>query len=162
MKYIKLLLSLILLCCVLSSCGLQSNTRTECFGFNIADYTLVEEHDTHGSFLGDGSYYLILDCSEKTSTAQEIIDNWKPLPLTENLQLVMYGGKKDGIDYGYSFAEEAHWPIINNGVYKFVDRHSETKDNTDDTDLLDRHSFNFSIAVYDLDTDILYFFEVDT
>ncbi len=162
MKYIKLLFSLVLLCTLLASCSLRSNTRIEYFGFNITDYTLVEEHDTHGSFLGDGSYYLILDCSEKTSTAQDITSNWKPLPLTENLQLVMYGGKKDGIDYGYNFAEEAHWPAINNGVYKFVDRHSEAKDNTDDTDLLDRHSFNFSIAVYDLDTDILYFFEVDT
>ena len=74
----------------------------------------------------------------------------------------MYGGEKDGINYGYNFAEEAHWPKIKNGVYKFVDRHSESKNISDDSEMLDRYSFNFSIAVYDLDSDILYYFEMDT
>ena len=32
----------------------------------------------------------------------------------------------------------------------------------DDSEILDRFSFNFSIAVYDLDSNILYYFEMDT
>ena len=74
----------------------------------------------------------------------------------------MYGGEKNGVSYAYDLAEEAHWPIINNGVYKFVDRHSEAVDKSDDASLFERHSYNFSIAAYDLDTNILYYFEFDT
>jgi hypothetical protein len=51
---------------------------------------------------------------------------------------------------------------LNNGVYKFVDRHSEAVDKSDDASLFERHSYNFSIAAYDLDTNILYYFEFDT
>ena len=75
----------------------------------------------------------------------------------------MYGGEKNGINYGYNFAEEAHLPEIKNGVYKFVDRYNGyLKDRSDDSEILDRSSFNFSIAVYDLDSNTLYYFERDT
>ena len=43
-----------------------------------------------------------------------------------------------------------------------MDRSSESTDNTDDSMLLSRYSFNFTIAIYDTDTDILYYFEYDT
>ena len=93
----------------------------------------------------------------------ELIEDWKQLPLTENLQIIMYGGEKDGISYAPKLPEEAHWPIISNGVYKFVDRYSEfVADRSDDANLFDRHSYNFSVAVYDFDTDKLYYFEFDT
>ena len=74
----------------------------------------------------------------------------------------MYGGRKDGVTYGYELAEEAHMPSIDNGYYMFEDRHSESKDSRDDSELFDRYSFNFSIAIYDCDTDKLYYFEFDT
>ena len=105
---------------------------------------------------------LIISVSEKREEATELIRDWTPLPLSENLQLMMYGGEKDGVNYGYNLAEEAHWPVINNGVYKFVDRQIRVGDQSDDSYLLDRYSFNFSVAVYDLDTDTLYYFEYDT
>ena len=44
----------------------------------------------------------------------------------------------------------------------FEDRHLESNDSRDDTELLDRHSYNFSIAIYDCDTNIMYYFEFDT
>ena len=48
------------------------------------------------------------------------------------------------------------------GWYSFVDRHSESTDSSDDTNLLSRFSFNFSLAVYDAATDRLYYLEFDT
>jgi hypothetical protein len=75
----------------------------------------------------------------------------------------MYGGEKDGISYGQTLPEEAHWPIIGNGVYKFVDRYSGyMADRSDDAKLFDRASYNFSFAVYDLDTNTFCYFEFDT
>ena len=162
MKYIKTLIIALVVCFVLSACNVPGGQPSDYFGFKTSEFTVVEEKDTHGGFHSDGTYYLILDCSEKTEQAKECTKDWKPLPLTENLQLAMYGGSRGGVSYGYNFAEEAHWPVINNGVYKFIDRHAEAADQTDDTNLLSRASFNFSIAVYDFDTDILYYFEMDT
>ncbi len=161
MRHVKLIIATIIICIVFSSCSTVGSRRTEYFGFKISVFTVIEEKDTHG-FHGDGSYYLILDCSEKRAQATELIRGWTPLPLTENLQLIMYGGEKDGVVYCHNLAEEAHWPIINNGVYKFVDRHSEASGKSDDTNLFSRYSFNFSIAAYDLDTNTLYYFEFDT
>ena len=136
--------------------------RTEHFGFAKKDFSVVEELDTHGGFLGDGSYYLILDCSNNKEQALKKVEGWNKLPLSENLNLIMYGGNKDGVTYGYELAEEAHMPVIDNGYYMFEDRHSESKDSRDDSELLDRNSCNFSVAVYDCDTDKMYYFEFDT
>ena len=135
---------------------------TEHFGFAKKDFSVVEELDTHGGFHGDGSYYLILDCSNNKEKALEKVQDWNGLPLSENLNLIMYGGEKDGVTYGYELAEEAHIPKIENGYYIFEDRSAESKDSTDDTELFDRCSFNFSIAIYDCDTDKMYYFEFDT
>lgn len=154
MKYIRTITIAIVICFTFSACGILGVRRTDYFGFNITEFTVVAEDDTHGGFLGDGAYYLILDCSEKAEQAKLLVKDWKELPLTANLQVAMYGS--------YDFAEEAHWPTVNNGVYKFVDRHSEAVDKSDDTNLLSRYSFNFSIAVYDLDTNTLYYYELDT
>ncbi|MBR2879752.1 MAG: hypothetical protein IKC02_03670 [Oscillospiraceae bacterium] len=161
MKLVKAITVALLACFLFTGCA-AAGGESDYFGFNAKEFIVAEEADTHGGFHGDGSYYLILDCSGNAERAGEIIADWQALPLTENLQIVMYGGIKDRVSYSYGFAEEAHWPAITNGVYKFVDRHSEAVDKSDDTKLLDRFSFNFSIAVYDLDTDTLYYFEIDT
>ena len=162
MKKVLLIVAIVLCTFCLFACTNSQKTLDEGFEFCKEDFVVIEELDTHGGFHGDGSYYLILDCSEKREQAMELIKDWTPLPLTENLQLIMYGGEKDGVNYVYNLAEEAHWPIINNGVYKFVDRHQEAVAKSDDTELFNRYSFNFSIAAYDLDTNTLYYFEFDT
>ena len=138
---------------VLSSCSINL-LPDNYFGFSKQQFTVVEERDTHGGFLGDGSYYLILDCSSNTDAALNIVANWNPLPLSENLSLIMYGN--------YGLSEEAHMPAIENGYYCFEDRHSEANDASDDSELFSRASFNFSLAVYDSDTNRLYYFEFDT
>ncbi len=162
MKYIKTIVIVVVICFVFSACSITESRRNDHFGFETDQFTIVEEKDTHSGFHGDGAYYLILDCSENPNQAHENIKEWKELPLSDNLDLVMCGGEREGESYEYNFAEEAHWPTISNGVYKFVDRHSESVNESDDANLLSRYSFNFSIAVYDLDTDTLYYFEMDT
>ena len=146
MRYVKLIIVTIIVCVVFSSCSTVGSGQGDYFGFKVSEFVVVDESDSHGGFHGDGDYYLILDCSENAEQAKELIDGWKPLPLTENLQQVM--------DMTCSGME--------NGVYKFIDRHPDAIDASDDTDLFDRYSYNFSIAVYDLDTDMLYYFEFDT
>lgn len=124
-----------------------------CFGFPRKDFTVVEEQDTHGGFHGDGTYYLILDCSENREKALEYVANWKKFPLTENLNRMVYE---------HGLAKEANIPEITNGYYYFCDRHSESVDSRDDTNLFQRSSYNFSLAIYDSDIDRLYYVEFDT
>ncbi len=161
MKKIFVIITLSAFLIALSACSINLQPDNY-FGFSKQSFTVIEEKDTHGGFFGDGSYYLILDCSNNVDTALNIVANWNQLPLSENLNLIMYGGEKDGMTYGYNLSEEAHMPEIENGYYYFEDRHSEAKDASDDSGLFSRASFNFSIAVYDSDTNRFYYFEFDT
>ncbi len=153
--------SLIIGACIIA-CSIGEGASRDYFGFCKEDFVILEETDTHSGFHGDGSYHLILDCSENKDKATEILREWIELPLSENLNLIMYGGKKDGTIYGYNLAKEAKIPQIENGYYYFCDRHSESTDSKDASALFDRGSLNFSIAVYDSDTDMMYYFEFDT
>ena len=161
----KKILSLFLCAAILLSlaaCSIGISARENYFGFSKKDFILIEESDTHGGFHGDGWYRLILDCSENREQTLKNVRSWEPLPLSENLDLILYGGEKDGVTYSYHLAEKAKIPKIRNGYYRFCDRHSESTDSSDDSELFDRSSFNFSLAVYDSDTDRLYYFEFDT
>lgn len=158
MKRIFLFLAAVML--TLTACSGMTGD-SDYFGFNKKDFTIEEESNSRGGFHGDGSYYLILDCSGNKEKALENLTDWKELPLPENLNLIMYGGEKDGMTYGYYLAEEAKMPVVENGYYYFCDRHSESTDSSDASELFDRHSFNFSLAVYDSDTDMMYYFEFD-
>ncbi len=120
------------------------------FAFN---FILERKHDY---FIN----YLELDCSGNRKKALENIADWKKLPLTENIQLLMYGGEREGHFYRYNLAEEANIPEIKNGYYYFYDRYANIEDREDDTHVF-RSSFNFSLAFYDMDTDKLYLLEED-
>ena len=139
-----------------------TDMTTPYFGFTKKDFSVVEKFEDYGGFPVDGSHYLILDCSANKQKALEIIKDWNKLPLSENLNLVMFGGEKDGVIYGYEFAKEAHMPKIENGYYIFEDSQLKGKDKSDDSELLNRSSFNFEIAIYDCDTDRMYYFEFDS
>ena len=48
-------------------------------------------------------------------------------------------------------------PPVKKGYYRLIDRQEQT-----DTSLLERGSFNFTVAVYDAEARVLYFGELDT
>lgn len=139
-----------------------TDITTPYFGFTKKDFSVVDELEDYGGFPADGSHYLILDCSTNKQKALDIIKDWKKLPLSENLNIVMFGGEKDGHGYGYKLAKEAHMPKVNNGYYIFENSQLKGKDKSDDSELLNGYSLNFEIAVYDCDTDRLYYFEYDS
>lgn len=132
------------------------------FGFREKDFTVMAAEDSHGGFHGDGTAYVILDCSENREKAQNLVADWKELPLPENLNLMFYGGERDGIYYDFDLAQQANMPKIAHGFYYFQDRHRKSSDSSGDAEIFDRGSYNFSLAVYDSDTDKLYYFELDT
>jgi len=74
------------------------------------------------------------------------------------------------MSYVYSEEVECHIvgdgtpaiPEVDNGYYYFRDRHYQSTDPTDDSGVLGRASYNFTIAIYDTDSKILYYMELDT
>jgi len=153
----------------LSGCSIGSDHEAymaEQIDLTIPAAENVSYTDGHGGFLGDGETFGKIEFSAANGTefvsAIEHSEEWNTMPLPENLSLVMYGGERGGTTYGYDFAEEWDIPVIENGYWFFDDRHSESSAPRSDMDLLDRASFNFTLAVYDMDTNTLYYYELDT
>ena len=120
--------------------------------------TVVNSYDDHSGFHGDGTSYVVLSF-ENDELEQGIAapGGWNHLPLTENLETLIYGTRTDTETIGpfigitMSRAEQGYW--------YFYDRQGET---TDDGDVLNRGSFNYTFALYDAEKDLLYYCEYDT
>ena len=51
---------------------------------------------------------------------------------------------------------------VEEGFYYFYDRHSQSQDPFDDSELHQLYSWNFTLAVYDSKNERLYYYEFDT
>ena len=121
----------------------------------------------HGGFHGDGISCVALQFPN-SQVADAIAANaaWTPLPLDETAQALAYGvTREDGgevFSAGPYLTDDSGDPLlpgIANGFYRLIDRHSDAGDGQN---LLERASLNVTLAVYDADSDTLYFCEMDT
>ena len=126
--------------------------------------TIINNYD---GFHGDGACCISMPFGSDTCLTQ-IKNNplWNELPLTDNLTAIVYGIETDTSSIGpyisFDDFKTPAVPYIENGYYFFEDRHYESVNSKDDTDILNRNSFNLTIAIYDVDTDTLYYLELDT
>jgi len=170
-KVIAVLLSII---CVISvsACSFRSSENTKekianVLALELSEASFATTIDSHGGFHGDGTSLMQFGFSND-SCEEQIQSNaiWKPLPLTENLAALVYGIRSETTAIGpyitFDDAGTPAFPVIENGYYFFLDRHSDSADAHDDTNVLARPSYNLTIAMYDADTDILYYCEFDT
>lgn len=127
--------------------GWELRQMGRALGLDLSAGTLVRYEDSHGGFLGDG---LTVAEVEIGSLAGRLggLPGWRPLPLSENgaeaLELV---GGPEGVKEGF---------------YYLYDRHSQSQDPFDDSELHQRFSWNFTLAVYDGKNERLYYYEFDT
>ena len=146
----------------LSACGTNDNNKKTILDISeMLDIEISQE-----SVIGmqnDDNGFVSLEITD-TNTVDEIKSEWKELPLTENLTALVYGLEDETSSIGPYISEdgEALFPKVENGYYYFYDRHSESKDHFDDTNVLARHSFNFVIAIFDADTNRMYYSKLDT
>lgn len=149
-RFITLVL---MVCLLLSGCAMGEKGRElrqigRTLGVDLSAGTLERFEDSHGGFHGDGvtsAEVALAGLAEKL----EEIPGWRPLPMTENAAkaLERCGGA------GGAAAE---------GFYYLYDRHGESEDPYDDSQLDRRYSWNFTIAVYDSRLGRLYYCEMDT
>jgi len=124
---------------------------------DVSAGTVLAQSESHGGFHGDGMTYVAL-YFENDRVQSKIAENggWKALPLSENLARLVRGLPTEELD------SKSRILGVRNGYYCFLDRQADRTDRHDDTDVLNRYSFNFTIAVYDADADILYYVVLDT
>lgn len=162
----------ILLLAVLISTGCQAKGETiqreisDALGVDVGEGIVVASEDSHGGFHGDGMYFVTLRFPDGTFLDQTSeVQGWKNLPLSENLTKLVYGIEDDASKIGPYLTKEIGEPVIpdvQNGCYYFLDRHSKSVDGYDDSDVLNRGSLNLTVAIYDMDTDTLYYVEYDS
>jgi len=167
-KQLKYIFLLMIFICLLTGCYSQALYKkiSATLGIKIPANVKIEYEDTHGGFHGDGETFakIQFDAFQAEEILRQItsLESWHKLPLSENLHLIMYGGERDNVEYAYNFAKSFGISHVKNGYWFFVDRHDKSTSPEKDEDIFERSSFNFTLAIYDIDTNTLYFFELDT
>lgn len=122
----------------------------------IPMFAKIEEKDTHGGFHGDGEalikVYFSYKQAEKFIRKIDKNIHWNKLPMKDILQTCINNNTKDEISV----------PIIENGYWFFLDRHSKATNKYNYYDMFDRASSNYSIAIFDIDSNVLYIYSLDT
>ncbi len=162
-KAVFVLFSLLLML-PLSACNSERGKEevAAALGIDVSGGTETEHTDTHGGFHGDGTTFIALHFSDEACLNEiESSASWKPLPLSENLETLVYGQASGG-PVLTSDKGDPLFPQVENGYYYLWDRHDESENRQDDSDLLQRASFNFTLALYDADAKTLYYCAFDT
>lgn len=103
-------------------------------GIDVTGTTVVWDVETHGGFHGDGETYVVLSFDDdRALDAIQSNPSWKPLPLSENLSLLVHGRQTDvGIRrvpltwrmLDLEAEDTPLFPDCDQGYYLFIDRHS--------------------------------------
>ena len=126
---------------------------------NNNECKIEQEIDTHGGFLGDGEYFAKIKC--KDIKPDQLSSNWKKVPTSDNVKELLDMDQCDE-DSCKNFYERYNVPDITNGYYLLKDRHSETKDTYDDTNINNRASWNVTLVLLDNNTNTIYYYRLDT
>lgn len=141
-----------------ANCGGAGNEETrrlsrigKALGLDLSAGILLRYEDSHGGFHSDGltTAEIGLDGLDE---GRLDVPGWKPLPMSENAAKALYNCLS--MDGATDTAVEQGW-------YYLYDRHSESIDPYDDTELCGRYSWNFTMGIYDRQLDQLYFYELD-
>lgn len=151
----------------LAACGLQEPQKTIAkeLGIDVSGGSEISNFDSHGGFHGDGAACVALGFSDRKVLEQiESSAKWKKFPLDETVRALVYGISDDTGSIGPFLTDsegEAFVPDIWDGYYLLIDRMADP-DRSTGADILHRGSFNFTLGIYDVDTDTLYFCKLDT
>ncbi len=157
-KVISAVCIIVVLAFLLGSCGYNDyrSKISKALGIDIPSGAPMKSVDTHGGFNGDGATWVSVGFTSDKNPTEQIKNNhdWKPLPLDEVADVLAHDLKIQ-LDDG----EATLMPEVENGYYIVIDRHSQKNENDD---ILGRTSYNFTMAIYDTDANILYYCEFDT
>lgn len=150
----------------LAACGSQEPQEivSEAIGVDASTGSTMSSMDTH-SGNGDGTSFVVLHFDGDEMIKQIKADAaWQPFPLDETVQTLVYGVSDATSSIGPFLTDEDGKALVSeiaNGYYRLIDRQVE-EDQATGADILNRASFNFTVGLYDTDTNTLYCCELDT
>ena len=150
----------------LAACGSQEPQEivSEALGVDASTGSTMSSMDTH-SGNGDGTSFVVLHFDGDEMIKQIKADAaWQPFPLDETVQTRVYGVSDATSSIGPFLTDEDGKALVSeiaNGYYRLIDRQVE-EDQATGADILNRASFNFTVGLYDTDTNTLYCCELDT
>ena len=130
---------------------------------DLSNADLIQYQDSHGGFHGDGETFAVITLPRIAALEAESRMSygapwWRPLPLTEELERVLYGDGENKALF-LSGIGDPLLPEVKNGWYFFYDEQGTPYV---EESLFSRSSFNFTLAVYDPAHYTLYYFVLDT
>lgn len=136
-------------------------------GIRIPSDSALVIKDSHGGFHNDGD--LMVRTKFESKEAEKMVaqiksnQDWKATPLPKNIRLVLYGGEigPDNV-YLSDLAKQNKMPEINSGYWLFIDRKDGNKKITAGEEFLSSSSSNYTVGLYDTQTNSLYYFESDS
>lgn len=129
--------------------------------------TVIKSKDTHDGSHSDGELFseiqLTKEGMKKFVEDAKKTGKWSPLPLPENIEIILYGGNHNGTNYdtGNRMTEDIP-KDIKNGIYYVRDIFAENYPKEKDTDINSRVSYNVIISILDFSTRKLYIYQLDT
>ena len=160
-KMIRSLTAVIAMAILVSACQSYDDISMV-LGADVNTAKVISKGDDHGGFHGDGERYIEFEFEDDTFEDTIKEDNtWHTLAVKDDtVTALLYGLETPEMTYGPYL--EYNMPKVEKGYYFFYDRHSESKDPFDSSEVLERSSLNFTVAVYDAEVDKLYYVEFDT
>lgn len=162
-RIILTIITLLIFTLSLTACGSQDlqNTISKELGLDVSTGKMTSDFDNHGGFHGDGETYIALSFFD-SKVLEQIKESaqWKKFPLDQTVRTLIYGISDETSSIGPFLNDENGNPLVPeilNGYYLFIDRHTDKN-----KDILDRSSLNFTLGLYDADTDTLYYCKLDT
>ena len=159
-KFLKTILLIIILLIITYIIYLHTlydyNFYSSLIETHIPMFAKMEEKDTHGGFHGDGETLVKIYFSDKQAEKFiSKIDNnthWNKLPINDILQTCITNKS----------IEDMSIPFVENGYWFFIDRHSKATNKYNYNDMFNRASSNYSIAIFDMESNVLYIYSLDT
>ena len=159
MRLCSVLLAAVLLLIGCTMMNKQVNIA-DSLGVKLPEAVEDTHRDSHGSgYEGDGLQVTVLRFEEDVLKDQ-LGEGWHELPLSENIHLLFFG--RDGTQ-SFLSVDKSHplLPEEMNGYWYFMDRHDEAEDPYDDSGYLLRGTYHFTAAIFDTNTNTLYYVRCD-
>lgn len=135
-------------------------------GFTLPKDVAIDYTDSHGGFHGDGNLFAVVTANnEQAKSEMETLLSrlgWNSA-LSEEMYAAFFGGivTIEGIEYttnGYLHDFEFDIPNVKKGYFYYKDRFFEQNGKQCQ---IAPYTQNFTLAIFDLDTNTLYFIEGD-
>jgi len=126
---------------------------------NPGSCKILYTKETHGGMGNDGDFMVVVNCEMQKDEIKKLTESWDETPLSEDLNILVYGGKKNDINYKISNIMDYYpLPEIKTGKYIFIDKNQQTNNKFSLEDI----PRNYIIAIYNYENNVLYFYECDT